>query len=105
MDKHAQKIIRIARKALKMGKRLELEYDGLPRLVEVHCVGVSRTGKPCLRVYQVLGESHGHITEGWKLLSIGKITQLPKLIDQDSLGPREGYVQNDSQMIEVIDQL
>jgi len=100
-----KQIIKIASKAIQTGKRLSLVYDGLPRLVEVHCIGISKAGRPSLRVYQVLGDSVEGVSEGWKILTIGKILEPPKLIDQDSLGPREGYVHNDAGMTEIIDQL
>lgn len=105
IEKHDQKIIQIASKAMKLQKPLQLEYDGLPRLVEVHCIGISKAGRPSLRVYQTEGETLRGDSVGWKLLTIGKILSPPKLIDAASFAPREGYQPNDLGMVEIIDQL
>lgn len=100
-----KQVLKIASKALKMGKVLSLEYDGLPRIVEVHAIGLSKAGRMSMRVYQTTGDSLKGNTEGWKLLSVGKILEAPKLLDTNSSAPREGYQQNDASMIEIVDQL
>jgi len=103
--KRVENVLKIASKALKMGKSLAIEYDGLPRIVEVHAIGVSKAGRMSLRVYQTTGDSLKGNIQGWKLLSVGKILEAPKLLDTNSSAPREGYQQNDAGLIEIVDQL
>lgn len=105
MDKQTKQAIKIAQKAMRLNKPLELSYDGLPRLVEVHAIGISSTGKHVLRVYQTSGDSVSGETPGWKLLNIGKIFDPPKIIDTVSMAPREGYQSGDKAMIEILNEL
>lgn len=105
MDKHSQKIIKIAQKAMKMSLPIELEYDGIPRLCEVHAIGISKTGRPSLRVYQTTTDSVSGDGPGWKLLTIGKIFDPPKLVDMPNMAPRDGYSRGDKGLIEIIEEL
>lgn len=58
----------IALEALRRGVVLRLDYDGLPRFVEVHTVGDTRAGRPAMSVYQVDGQSHEYPPVGWRLM-------------------------------------
>jgi hypothetical protein len=84
---------------------LHLEYDGEPRLVEVHALGVSKAGKPCFRGYQVAGGSNSGEFEGWKMFSLGKVSQMPKLIYREVGAPREGYQRGDKGMVQIVKEL
>lgn len=94
LSQHDRSVARAAMQALGNGLRLELEYNGYPRLVEVHAVGLSSKGTPCMRVYQVEGDSESLEKEGWKLMSLGKAFDL-KVVDIQSLAPRPGYQKGD----------
>lgn len=92
-------------RSMDSGLSLQLNYDGEPRLVEVHALGVSKAGKPCFRGYQVAGGSHSGEFEGWKMFSLGKVSEMPKLLDIHVEGPRDGYQKGDKGMIQVVKEL
>src|SRR5665809_49106 len=74
--------------ALNAGSRLELRYDGLVRIVEVHAVGTSKKGDVIMRVWQVQGGSVGGTSVGWKLLRMDEAAEL-KISEDASEAPRE----------------
>lgn len=98
LPKHEKKVARAAMKAIATNRVLDLQYDGDSRLVEVHAVGISTAGKPCMRVYQVQGGSQSLVKEGWKLLSLAKVFDTPKIVDIVSLAPRKGFSKGDAGM-------
>lgn len=100
LHKEQRTILNTAQKAMKAGLALELDYDGEHRLVEVHAAGVSRAGKPCMRVFQVHGGSLSGEETGWKLMTVDKI-HAPKILDRAAEYPREGYVKGDKGMSEI----
>lgn len=91
----------IAKKAIKEKRQISLTYHSEERLVEVHALGISRAGKPCVRVYQVLGGAVFGEKTGWKMLSLSDIDK-PVLLDQISLAPRPGYNPGDKGMSSII---
>lgn len=101
LDDHDATIARAAMKAMGVGCQLEVEYDGLQRIVEVHAVGLSQKNKPVMRVYQVIGDAHSGEQEGWKLLSLGKVHQMPQILDIKSSAPRPGYRKGDLGMLTI----
>lgn len=81
-------------------------YDDRRRVVEVHAVGKS-TKPPhdiVIRGYQVAGESSRPLP-GWALFTASKIDALELSALPLSQAPREGYRENDKQMIEIIAQI
>jgi hypothetical protein len=82
---------------------LTFTYSGIPRVVEPHAFGLSRTGKAVLRCYQTHG---GHITPGheWDLCDLSKISDL-KVAGALFQIPRSGYRRGDSHMIRIFAQL
>lgn len=76
---------------------LELRYDGFSRVVEVHAVGISSAGNPCMRVFQVRGGSVSGESVGWKLMTLDKAFTM-HLTDEVSQAPRAGYSRNDRHM-------
>jgi hypothetical protein len=98
LDKETTAIAKSLMTAMAAGKRVEIVYNGLPRIVEVHAVGLSTTGKPSMRVYQVMGDSHSGEGEGWKLMSLGKVFTMPQILDIESSAPRPGYNRGDAGM-------
>lgn len=98
MTDHDQDIIQIAANAMQSGLTLQFEYDGQPRLVEVHAIGISTAGRPCIRGFQVGGSSNSDDPPVWRLFTVRKIVEKPLLLDIKSSAPREGYVLGDKGM-------
>jgi hypothetical protein len=82
--------------AIRNRRVLAITYSGIPREVEPHCVGASRTGKDSLRCFQTAG---GHITPGheWDFITISEITHIAETGANFS-GPRPGYNKGDRHM-------
>jgi hypothetical protein len=89
--------------AMKNGNCLNVQYRGEDKYVEVHAVGVSNKGKPCMRVYQTIGGAvfSGEHT-GWKILSLENIESWQQLPGIKSEGPRPGYEPGDKGMSHII---
>lgn len=100
-----QDIARQALEAMEAGYCLRFNYDGQPRLVEVHAVGISTAGRPCMRVYQVEGGSVHNEPEGWKMMTLAKVFEFPEVVEIESLAPREGYQKGDLGMTYIIDEI
>lgn len=91
--------------ALEAGKVMQVDYDGYERLIEVHAVGVTLTGAPCMRVFQIEGGSiSGAVTPGWRLMLFDKIAN-PMLTDVPSEAPRPGYRQGDKGMLYIFKEI
>lgn len=90
--------------ALNTGVCLRLQYDGFDRVVEVHAVGISTAGNPCMRVWQVRGGSVSGERTGWKMMLLDK-SFTAHLTDEDSGAPRPGYAANDRGMTDIFAQL
>ena len=82
---------------------LSFSYNGFPRVVEPHAMGVSRAGKEVLRCYQTHGS---HITPGhdWDLCDLGKIAGI-KTTGEIFASARNGYKRGDSHMTQIFAQL
>lgn len=87
----------MACKAIKSRKRLELDYHGFRRIVEVHSVGRSLEKALVTRTWQVRGGSLGGEPVGWKLMLLDEISNA-HLIDERSMAPRPDYNPNDPAM-------
>jgi hypothetical protein len=83
--------------ALQSGARLRLQYDGYYRIVEVHAVGISTAGNPCMRVYQTAGGSVSGEPVGWKMMTLDKAFTM-HMTEEVSQAPRQGYAKNDRHM-------
>lgn len=83
--------------ALRLGKCLELRYDGYVRVVEVHAVGVTEESHDIMRVWQVRGGSNSGERQGWKLMRLDE-TFSTHVIDEKSSAPRAGYKREDKVM-------
>jgi hypothetical protein len=94
----------LATDALKTGRRLELQYDGYIRVVEVHAVGSTRENNEIMRVWQVRGGSAKNESSGWKLLRLDEAISA-RIIEERSDAPRTGYRQNDRAMSRIYAQL
>lgn len=91
----------LAIQAMKEGKRVSLSYHGEERLVEIHALGLSTKGKPCVRVFQVIGGAVFGANTGWKMLSLSDIDD-PILVDEVSEAPRPGYNPGDRGMSTIL---
>lgn len=83
--------------ALQSNVCLELRYDGFTRVVEVHAVGISTAGNPCMRVFQVRGGSVSGEPVGWKMMTLDKSFSMHST-EEVSHAPRQGYARNDRGM-------
>jgi hypothetical protein len=82
---------------------LSFTYEGLFRIVEPHCYGISTKGSHCLRAFQVDGESSsGNL--GWKLYDISKASNI-LLLEHAFPSIRDGYKKGDKQMTTIIIEL
>lgn len=96
----------LAIQAMQRGKRLKLVYhptninEDEHRTVEVHAVGVSPKGSPCMRVFQTGGSSVYSEKTGWKMLSFKDVDDV-QITDEESLAPRPGYNPGDRGMSSV----
>ena len=87
----------VACEAMRNGKCLELRYDGLSRIVEVHAVGRSKDGNLLMRAWQVRGGSVSNEPAGWKLFRLDDVRSV-HLTDEKSNAPRLGFNRNDPAM-------
>lgn len=85
-------------------KALRIVYHGEERLVEVHAIGLSTKGNPCVRVYQVVGGSVFSDTVGWKMLKISDIEEFYET-DNEALTPRPGFNPGDRGMRTIISEV
>ncbi len=90
--------------ALQSGARLCLQYDGFTRIVEVHAVGVSTAGNPCMRVFQTAGGSVSGEPIGWKMMILDKSFSM-HMTEEVAQSPRQGYAKNDRGMSVIFAQL
>lgn len=90
--------------ALHSGVCLRVQYDGFDRVVEVHAVGISTAGNPCMRVWQVRGGSVSNEPIGWKMMVLDKAFTM-HLTEEVAHCPRQGYAKNDRGMSTIFAQL
>jgi hypothetical protein len=101
LDDHALEVAETALTALLTGVVLDVRYDGLDRLVEVHAIGMSTKAKPVMRVWLLeAGQSHDQSGSQWRLMSLAKVESC-RMIDVKSQAPREGYKRGDLGMIRI----
>lgn len=89
--------------AIRNREVLSFTYNGIPRTVEPHTVGVSTAGNDVLSCYQTHG---GHVIAGheWDLFTVSKITNLSKT-GGSFVGTRPKYARNDSRMAKIYAEL
>lgn len=90
-------VVLMAEKSIEEGVTASFVYDGMTRIVEIHAVGLSTKGKPCLRAYQTEGDSLSG-APNWKLFSVNKIHNFKMLPEVKASLPREGYQRGDKGM-------
>lgn len=104
LPQDAQPFVVEAIHSIEAKKALRIVYHGEERLVEVHAIGLSTKGNPCVRVYQVVGGSVFSDTSGWKMLKISDIEQFEET-DNEALTPRPGFNPGDRGMRTIISEV
>lgn len=94
----------MACEALGSGQRLQLQYKGTNRVVEIHAVGYSGKGVALTRVWQVRGGSSGSAGTGWKLLHLDDCIAT-EVLNERSEAPRAGYTKGDRAMQRIVCEL
>lgn len=94
----------IASEAIHSGKRLQLNYGGHTRKVEVHSVGISKNGIPSMLAFQTEGGSSSRGEQCFKFMHLEKATSL-SIVDEPSEAPRAGYRGGVRGMVEVYAQV
>lgn len=89
--------ITIITDAIRMRRRIWIDYTAGQRLCEPHTLGYKSDGTVLLRSYQVHGPSESGHNEGWKLFTVAKARNV-ELSEETFPGPRNGYVRGDSVM-------
>lgn len=92
-------IIHILTDSLERKKQVTVDYNGGDRVIEVHAIGMSTSGNPVARVYQVSGHTEEGEPQGWKMMRLDRMQSdyiFP--LSSKSSGPREGYQRNDKGM-------
>lgn len=80
---------------------LSFIYEGLPRRVEPHTLGVSRKGTLTLSAFQTEGGSETGIEIGWKQFTVSHIKDL-KALGESFKETRPGYKRGDSRMLKIV---
>lgn len=76
--------------AIRNGTCLSLTYDDLPRIVEVHTIGLTRIERPAMSVFQVDGQSNDGPELGWRLMCFDECFNV-SLSDRPSAAPRADH--------------
>ncbi|NLS01184.1 hypothetical protein HGP17_30500 [Rhizobium sp. P38BS-XIX] len=76
--------------ALHTGVLLTLTYDGLPRVVEVHTVGVTTAGRAAMSAYQIDGQSNTPPIPDWRLFCFDECFNVA-ITSTKANSPRAGY--------------
>jgi len=88
--------------AIETAQCLEIRYEDCARLVEVHRVGIGRSGEHILSGWQIRGPAQERA--GWKLLNLDDAESVT-LTDIASRAPRPDYRRGAKQFIGIISQL
>jgi hypothetical protein len=80
-------------------RTVSLVYEGLPRVVEPHLIGIHQAGEPVLSAFQTGGFSHSGDLPGWRTFITTKI----ELVEprDETFAPRSDYDRMADAMIEV----
>jgi len=86
--------------AIRLRVLVEFRYDGMSRIAEPHCFGLSSQGNRILRAYQTAGGSAVSGQLGWKLFDESKIVGI-RLTDT-RFDPRPDYNPADKGMTTIL---
>ncbi|WOF44319.1 hypothetical protein KNJ79_05150 [Sphingopyxis indica] len=100
--------INLAIEAIDRAVPLCISYEGKPKTIEVHAVGLSiKDNAPVIRGFQIDGEASRPLP-CWALLRVDKIENagfgLAAAV-APSQAPRPGYAQGDKQMSKIIKEI
>lgn len=87
-------------RAIRELRRVEFEYDGLRRVVEPYCFGLSTRRNEVLRAVQVRGASRSNSLGFGKLWTVARIRQ-PRLLDEKFAPVDPDYTPDDRSMLEI----
>jgi hypothetical protein len=91
----------LALQALARGVCLSLRYDGLPRIVEVHTVGITQANRPAMSAFQVDGQSDSGPIPDWRLFCFDECFEVA-LTDLPARPPRPEYKKGAKQFVRII---
>jgi hypothetical protein len=91
-------------KAIVFRRRVEVNYGGFSRVVEIHACGTNQEGVPVMRIWQVRGEHRSNEVTGWKLLTLGSVTSY-QILDEPSGAPRPTYFRGDPAIAHIAGQV
>lgn len=83
---------------------IEFTYDGLHRVVEPHCHGLTQTGNSALRGYQIGGQSTNGNLPNWRMFKLTKASNI-RVLTETFPGPRPGYKRGDKGMSYIYSEL
>ncbi len=87
--------------AIRQMRKVQFDYEGVPRVVEPHLLGIMRNGTMVLCVYQVGGGSKSGKPVGWKSFIPEKIENWTLL--SETFGNTEpGYNRDDTRMSRIL---
>ena len=89
----------LLRQAMSLDHVVTFDYDGKPRTVEVHAIGLSTKDNSVVMRGFMDGDAWP-----WRLFTVSKIEGLA-IAAKPSAAPREGYAQGDKQMRVVLSEI
>lgn len=87
----------IVRQAILEKRLIQFLYDGGPRTVEPHCLGITTAGNLAIRAFQVRGFSLSGGIPDWRMFELAKMSQL-QILNTSFSNPRPGYRRGDRGM-------
>jgi len=94
----------MAIEALEKRLCLALVYARYQRVVEVHAIGTTRSGRTVMSAYQVAGQSNSSPVPGWRMFRLDECLDVA-LSDIPSQAPRPGYQRGSGQFVTLDAQL
>lgn len=87
--------------AIRVQRRVQFNYKGEVRIVEMHTVGYSRDSNPLCLGWQVRGGSRSNSPTPWRVFNLDEITD-ERLLDERSEAPRPGYARCDRAIHQIL---
>lgn len=93
--------ISTACEAIRSGVRLQFQYSGQDRVVEVHTVGFSKKNSPIMRAWQVRGGSQSRSPTPWRIFNLDDVRDA-KMLAEKSEAPRPDYERGDRSIDRIV---
>ncbi len=84
--------------------RMQIDYNGQTRVIEVHTFGINTKGNSAIRAFQVRGGSNSNQPVGWKPILTDSITNF-SILDESAETPRPGYKKGDKFFIKIVKEI